>query len=363
MKALQPTPRVSVLMTTFNGAARVETTLNSVLHQTFRDFELVAVDDASTDGTAKLLADLAANDDRVRVLTTPRNLGVVDARNFGFAACRGEYIALLDHDDISRPDRLGAQVAYLDAHPDVVLLGTGVLVEARGRLWPDPPSPCDPLGLRWALHLGNPLTWSSVMLRAAAARRLTPFVRPEHEYADDFDLYHRMLALGQVARLDEPLTVYRWHGDNTTVRAADPLFDRAVAVLARAYRPWFGSAADEAAALAIRHISQRQAVRDLATLDRIGEVLERVLQGFTADLASVDQARIAAEASGVWWDLVRSASRSGLPRALLRFSRRPALRRGPSPTAIDWAATLVAGVLRASRPGRALAARIKGRGP
>ncbi|HZF74385.1 MAG TPA: glycosyltransferase family 2 protein [Acetobacteraceae bacterium] len=267
-----PAPRVSVLVTTHNGAPWLGATLDSVLAQDFRDFELVVVDDASTDRTPVLLAGYAARDHRVRVLTAPRNLGVVGARNHGFAACRGENVALLDHDDLSRPGRLGAQVAHLDAHPEVVLLGTGVMVDTDGRLRPDPPAPCDPLGLRWALHLGNPLTWSSVMLRGTVARRLRPFLRAEYEYADDFDLYHRMLGLGAAARLDAPLTVYRWHRSNTTHREAGPLFDRAVAVLARAYRLWLGTDAADGAALAVRHLSHRQPVRDLATLDRVGQV-------------------------------------------------------------------------------------------
>jgi glycosyltransferase involved in cell wall biosynthesis len=329
----EATPRVSVLMTTHNGAARLPASLDSVLAQRFRDFELVVVDDASTDATPALLATYAARDPRIRVLCPPDNLGVVGARNLGFAACRGDYVAPLDHDDLSRPERLAAQVAHLDAEPRVVVLGTGVLVETAGRLRPDPPQPCTPPLLRWALHVGNPFTWSSVMLRGAALRQLGTVLRPESEYADDFDLYHRLLALGDPARLAAPLTVYRWHDGNATQRHGGMLFARAARVLAAACRPWLGETAEADAALLLRHLSDRQPAPDLATLARLGMVLERVLEGFCADqpgLSATDRAGIAGAAAEAWWQAVRSTARSGRPGALRLAGSRPALRPVPA---------------------------------
>ena len=101
--------QVSVLLTTYNGADFLRETLDSVLAQRFSDFEVVVVDDASTDATPDVLA--ACADPRVRLLRSPRQLGVAEARNFGFSHCRGVYIAAQDHDDLSRPHRLARQVA------------------------------------------------------------------------------------------------------------------------------------------------------------------------------------------------------------------------------------------------------------
>jgi hypothetical protein len=111
---------------------------------------------------------------------------------------RARYVATLDHNDLSLPERLAKQVAYLDTHPDVVLVATEIEIEAPGRRRAsDHGRGGDPALMRWLRHVDNPLTWSSVMVRADAVRRLGAFVRPEYELADDFDLYHRLLAVGK----------------------------------------------------------------------------------------------------------------------------------------------------------------------
>ncbi len=350
-------PRVSVLVTTHNGAALLGESLDSVLAQSFRAFELVVVDDASTDATPALLAAYAARDPRIQVLRPDRNLGVVGARNLGFAACRGEYLAALDHDDLCHPDRLAAQVAHLDADPKLVLLGTAAVLAEGGRSRvTDYDTPGTPLLMRWALHVDNPLTWSSIMFRTEAVRRLAgPFMRPEFEYADDYDLYHRLLAVGDIARLDTALTTYRWHARNTTYSHASILFANAARVLAAAYRPWLGTErAGPAADLVIRHLSEREPPRDMATVHRLGEVLERVLAGFCADLAlsPADRTAVEVQAAASWWRVVRSAARAGLPGALRLHRTRPSLCRGPGPGLADVLISAAAGTLRASGAAR-----------
>src|SRR4051794_27638762 len=243
-------PRVSVLMTTWNGARTIRPSIASLLAQSFRDFELLVVDDGCTDGTAAILAGI--DDPRLRVLRPERNLGIVGARNFGFAACRGEYLAVLDHDDLSYPERLARQVAHLDANPGMVMLGTGVEIEIDGRRRNTdlPPGITPPL-LRWMLLVDNPYTWSTMMFHLAALRRLGCFLRPEVEYADDFDLYHRLVGLGEAGRLDEVLTTYRWHATNTSHTARAALSVRAATVLEAAYQPLLGAEAASAAVLTV----------------------------------------------------------------------------------------------------------------
>ncbi len=122
-------PTVSVLMTTWNGAGFIAEAIASVLAQTFTDFELIVVDDGSTDATPRLLAGIG--DPRLRVLRQAVNGGVVAARNIGFLAARGRYVAALDHDDLSRPARLARQVAYLETHPAVALVATEIEITMR----------------------------------------------------------------------------------------------------------------------------------------------------------------------------------------------------------------------------------------
>jgi glycosyltransferase involved in cell wall biosynthesis len=123
---------VSVVMATYNGERFIGAAIDSILAQTHSNFELIVVDDASTDATSGILA--AFTDPRLRVIHSPANNGVARARNRGFDCARGDYIALLDHDDLSHPTRLARQVEYLETHPGIVLVGTLTQQLRDGRL-------------------------------------------------------------------------------------------------------------------------------------------------------------------------------------------------------------------------------------
>jgi GT2 family glycosyltransferase len=327
-------PRVSVLLTTHNGAGTIRSSIAGILAQSFADFELVVVDDASTDATPEILAGIS--DRRMRVLRPDRNLGVVGARNFGFAACRGEYVAAHDHDDLSRPGRLARQVALLDREPKTVLVATEVELESDGRLTRSGHvSAGDALAMRWLLLVDNPLTWSSVMVRADTIHQSGQFVRPEYELADDFDLYHRLLRLGDIVRLPEPLTIYRWHGSNTAERGRARLQSNAVKILREAYAGWLGPEAEDAAWLVVRHLSHRQPISDRRTLERLGFFLERLVRGFCTGRSSSESSRVAALAGEVWWKAVRAAMRKGHPTFGGVFQQPATLARAYTPGSAD----------------------------
>jgi glycosyltransferase involved in cell wall biosynthesis len=119
-------PKVSVVMPAYNAAKYIKSAIESVLSQTFDDFELLVINDASTDDTAQIVRDIAAEDERVVLLQNDRGKGVAGAINTGLEHSRGQYIARADADDISYPERFQKQVDYLDLHPEIFLLGTGV---------------------------------------------------------------------------------------------------------------------------------------------------------------------------------------------------------------------------------------------
>jgi glycosyltransferase involved in cell wall biosynthesis len=124
-------PRVSVVSTVYNGAPYVDRAIPGILGQTFDDFEFILVDDGSTDGSLAMLREVAGRDPRVRVFA-PGRLGAAAAYNYGVAQARGEYVARQDFDDRSYPDRLRLQVALLDAHRDLGIVGGAyVLVDER----------------------------------------------------------------------------------------------------------------------------------------------------------------------------------------------------------------------------------------
>jgi glycosyltransferase EpsE len=125
------TPKVSVVTTIYNGEPYFDRAIPGILSQSFEDFEFILVDDGSHDRTPEMLRELAARDPRVRIFA-PGRLGAATAYNYGVAQARGEYVARQDFDDCSYPDRLRLQVAFLDAHPDVgVVGGYYVLVDER----------------------------------------------------------------------------------------------------------------------------------------------------------------------------------------------------------------------------------------
>jgi GT2 family glycosyltransferase len=342
-----PTPRVSVLMTTYNGAATIGASIDSVLAQSFRDFELLVVDDGSTDDTPAILGRI--HDPRLRLLRTGSRGGIVAARNHGFAAAQGRTIAPLDHDDLSDTERLARQVAFLDTNPDVVLVATEIRMLRDGTVaMPHHPDVGDPLALRWLLLIDNPMTWSSVMFRTDAVRRLGSFLRPEFELADDFDFYHRLLGVGAIARLNEVLTTYRYHATNASRARAEALNANAARVLCRAYAPWLGDDAAAAAELVIRHLSDRQPVPDAATLHRIGRILERLLEQFSAahNLSAPDRRRIGGLAGEAWWHTARGAIRSGVRGVLGRYRAHEQLTTDFSPAPGDLAASVAIGAVR-----------------
>jgi glycosyltransferase involved in cell wall biosynthesis len=125
------TPRVSVVSTVYNGEPYFDRAIPGILAQTFEDFEFILVDDGSTDRSLDKLHELARRDPRVRVFA-PGRLGAAAAYNYGVAQANGEYIARQDFDDRSYPDRLSLQVAFLDAHPEVGMVGGYyILVDER----------------------------------------------------------------------------------------------------------------------------------------------------------------------------------------------------------------------------------------
>jgi hypothetical protein len=349
-------PAVSVIMATYNGAAFVAETIASLFAQSFTDFELVVVDDCSTDDTREVVARF--EDPRITLIASQVNQGPVHARNRAFAAARGRYVAGLDQDDICLPERFARQVAYLDAHPETVLVGTRARLYEDGRIshWPGPSNLTPPL-IDWLAMFHNPLVWSSVMFRADAARRLDPFERPEVRYAEDFDLYHRLRRFGALARLEDELLLYRCHRGGASQKFRDAMGASAARVLKELYVPVFGEAAPGNAALVTRHLSARDPVPDAATLARLFGIVERMHRHFVAEHApdAATLARIEQEYARLWWLVARPAIRRGRVTLREALATRPACA-GAVPAGTDGLVSSLIGQGRAIRRGLGLAA-------
>jgi hypothetical protein len=348
-------PAISVIMASYNGAAHVAATVRSILCQSFGDFELIVADDCSTDDTRTVLADI--RDPRLRLLAMPRNAGPVAARNMACEAARGNYLAALDQDDLAHPDRFAAQIRYLEANPSCAAVGTATCHLRQGRLVREAaPARTTPDFVRWMLHTGNPLVWSSMMIRRKALAAAGALNRDEFRFAEDFDLYHRLCAAGDVARLDQVLTIYRSHGAGASCRYRGRMMGSAISVLTRAYAPWFGAQAADHAGPIIRHLSGGEAVAGVDRLQAVTDTLRAVHGQFILHhrCGPETQAMIGQQMSCQWWRMARAALRAGTltPRDVV--SRRPdfALKPGFDATDLAWSAAI--GTLRAARPLKSL---------
>ncbi|HIV76202.1 MAG TPA: glycosyltransferase [Candidatus Sphingomonas excrementigallinarum] len=305
-------PIVSVVIPAYNGASLIGETLASLGEQTLTAWEALVVDDCSSDDTRDLVRNWP--DPRVRLIENAVNGGPVNTRNRGFAEARGRYLAGLDQDDLCRPERLARQVAYLDANPDVALVGTQTEQLLGGRVLPMNYAPhTTPDLIAWLSWIENPLAWSTVMVRADAARRLDPFTRPEILYAEDFDLYHRIVAFGRIARLDEPLVIYRQHDGGVSKQFTTMMRASAARVLAEAHAPLLGDDAGEVARLLAEHNMGGVPIPDGATLRRLGQAIAR-LQGAFVERHGPDAQSLKLirwETARRWRQLARVALRSG----------------------------------------------------
>jgi glycosyltransferase involved in cell wall biosynthesis len=216
-----PAPRVSVLMPVYNGAAFLEEAVASVLRQSFADFELIVVDDGSTDRTPEILARLAAADARVRVLRKA-NSGISLTLNVGLEAARGTWIARLDADDLMLPERLQRQLAFIENAPDLVAAGSyyehiNAEGEARGILYPLPRTREE---LAAILAAEEPLTFThpTMIYRRDAVLAVGGY-DPAFEPCEDAALFSRLLAAGGVILIQpEVLTRYRVHAGSISSR-------------------------------------------------------------------------------------------------------------------------------------------------
>jgi glycosyltransferase involved in cell wall biosynthesis len=212
-------PRVSVVMSVFNGEKFLAEAIESMLCQTYQDFELLIVDDASTDGTAAILA--GYSDARLRVITNGTNLGLTPSLSRALGEARGEFIARQDADDVSLPERLAIQVEWLDRHPEVAVLGSELeIVDAEGKSRGRFGVATDHAEIVWRMFYGRVLAHPSVMFRADPVKAAGGY-DTDVAVAQDLDLWTRLVGKARFANLQRPLVRYRTHPGAVSVRKGE----------------------------------------------------------------------------------------------------------------------------------------------
>lgn len=206
-------PVVSVVMSAYNTARYLRESLDSIVNQTFTNFEFIIIDDGSTDDTLSILREYEARDPRFRIISRP-NTGLTKALNEALSHARGEFIARMDGDDVALPERFEKQIAYLRDHPDCVLLGSRVEL-------------IDPFSLRIALGdymkltheeidamllqgKGGSVVHPACIMRRDAVEKVGRY-KEEYNNSEDLDLFLRLAEVGKVANLPDVLLKYRRH--------------------------------------------------------------------------------------------------------------------------------------------------------
>ncbi|GEM_PF-840878 len=201
------TPAISVVMPAYNAAGYIRPAIESILHQTFTDFEFIIIDDGSTDGTAAIVEHY--NDSRIRFFRQP-NQGLATTLNRGIELSKGCLLARQDADDVAYPERFTKQKAFLDNHPEIAMVGTAAEIWVE-----DKPSgryhrhPCHPADLALAMHFDNYFVHSSVMIRRCVFDAVGLYSSAKARQPEDFDLWSRVAREFTLANLPEPLEVYR----------------------------------------------------------------------------------------------------------------------------------------------------------
>lgn len=222
--------KVSVLLAVYNGMPYLQEAMDSILRQSERAVELIVVDDASTDGSWQCISAVAGEDPRVLALRNANNTGASGALNRGLAQARGKFITRQDADDVSLPQRLAEQIAFLEVHDEVSAVGTAVhFIDAQGAVLSTSAPLLDDASLQPALLSYNCFCGPTIMARRSTLAAMDFHFAEDLSTSEDYDMALRLAEMGKLANLREPLYLYRQHSDSVSQQqSAGQMFKKAL---------------------------------------------------------------------------------------------------------------------------------------
>jgi glycosyltransferase involved in cell wall biosynthesis len=263
------TPRVSVLLPVYNGAEYLNESIQSVLGQTFADFELLVIDDASTDGSAAIAE--RTGDARIRIIRQESNRGLPDTLNHGLDLAGGEYVARMDADDRCLFKRLERQVGFMDSNPEIGISGGWIRLmggwKAKVGKYPVSPNAVETFS-----HFHCPFAHPTVILRRSLLEEYR--LRYDHRAVavEDFELWTRLLRLTRGANIPEILLEYRLHETSVTTRNWKTMDAGSVQVLRKVLQRHFPNITDEMARYH-RRVCMAEIPPDIENLNKAGDWL------------------------------------------------------------------------------------------
>ena len=230
------TPEISLIMSVYNGEDYLSEAIESVLNQTFKDFELIVINDCSTDKTQEILATYEALDARVKVHTNEVNLRLPTSLNKGISLAQGKYIARMDADDICLPKRLEKQYAFMESHPNVALSSCRFMTLKNGVISSGGcGGKCDHESVKALFLVTNPILHPGIIAKADAIRGL--LYDKNFTCTEDMELWTRFVMAGyDIEIIPEYLMIYRLHDKQITVTTLEKQYKEVIAIQKKYYK-------------------------------------------------------------------------------------------------------------------------------
>ncbi|MFH2013666.1 MAG: glycosyltransferase family 2 protein [Patescibacteria group bacterium] len=200
-------PKISVIMSAYNAEKDIRKSIDSILNQTFKDFELIIINDGSTDSTKNIVENYT--DSRIKIINHDINQGIYSARSDGLRVAQGEFIAILDSDDISIKNRLEEQLNFMIKHLDIAVVGSWIeTMDVKSGKIDILKCDCDPTMIKWMQILKNQIFNSSSFFRKKIIDKIGHY-RKEYEYAEDYDLWSRISKKYKMENIPKTLIQYK----------------------------------------------------------------------------------------------------------------------------------------------------------
>ena len=276
---LMQNPRVSVLMSVYNEKFHLREAVESVLEQTFTDYEFIIINDGSTDGSSDMLRQYAQFDERICV-HHQENRGLTASLNKGCKLARGRYIARMDADDISLPERLAKQVHYMETHPEIGVLGTWVeYIDESGETYGQWRMPTQPGLIGWSLIFGTCLAHPTVIMRSDVLKSLN-YYRLEALHVEDYDLWTRASFSTRLANLPEVLLKRRTRAESICSQYSQTQQENAVKVAQWLSERLLGSKVSTDSISYLRRTVSGPALPSFEQIETVANLIQRFYQAY-----------------------------------------------------------------------------------
>jgi len=212
-------PKISVMMTVYNAEKYIREAIESILNQTFSDFEFIILDDHSTDNSYEIINEYAKRDNRILVLSNEKNLGIAESRTKCIKYAKGKYIAIADADDISVPTRFEKQLKYLEKHKECGVVGSFIQLfdSETGKIIGSRKYYEDDVRIRKRIFIYSPIAQPASMIRKEVFDYIG-FYNPEYPPVEDLDIWFRLGTKYKFANIQEVLLNYRVHQNSATIK-------------------------------------------------------------------------------------------------------------------------------------------------